>query len=96
MMKAHARLWVDRKGRLCDEPPSSGFVVAAGPGDEVPQWMADRYRLSEEGGRVVQASKQTVAAKQADPPENKQAAEPENKGATFPPPKKRGRPRKSA
>ena len=81
-MIAHARLWVDRKGRLTESPPPSGFLVAAGPGDEIEAVMIDRYSLIERGGKVTQKQ---AEQKQAATPENKQAKAPPNKsgGVTF-------------
>ena len=72
-MRAHATLWVDDKGQLCEGPPARGLKIAAVKGDEIPPEFVKRYGLSEEGGKVVQ--KQQAKA------ENKAVKEAPNKGS---------------
>lgn len=70
-MRAHATLWVDDKGQLCEEPPDRGLKIAPTKGDEIQKVFVDRYGLSESKGKIVQ--KQAKA-------ENKAVKEAPNKG----------------
>ena len=72
-MRAHATLWVDTEGQLCEEPPARGLKIAPTKGDEIPPEFIKRYGLSEKEGKVVQ--KQQAKA------ENKAVKEAPNKGS---------------
>lgn len=52
-MIAHARLWIDDDGVLCDAPPSGGVMIATA-GAEVPPRFVIEHRLTERDGKVVQ------------------------------------------
>lgn len=71
-MYAHAALWIDAKGRLCEEAPAQGLKIAPTKGDEIAPEFVVKYGLSEEKGKIVQ--------KQQDKPENKAVETPPNKG----------------
>jgi hypothetical protein len=56
-MKAHARLWIDAGGNLCDRPPGAGLLIASAKGADIRQRFVDRYHLTQEGGVVRQNGK---------------------------------------
>lgn len=56
-MKAHARLWIDAGGHLCDRPPGGGQLLASGPGADIPPDVAERFHLADVEGRVTQNGK---------------------------------------
>ena len=78
-MYAHATLWVDDNGQLCEEPPARGLKIAATKGDELPREFVAKYGLSEKGGKVVQLPEKHLGKKQAKA-ENKAVEAPPNKG----------------
>lgn len=63
-MQAHAPLWIDSKGRLCDAPPESGIKLAAARGAEIPPRAVNMYDLDYQDGKVIQRGHDTRTPEQ--------------------------------
>lgn len=59
-MKAHTRLWIDHRGRLCDQPPTSGVMIATGGGD-IAERFVRAHDLTVVDGKVVQRTRPTLS-----------------------------------
>ena len=59
-MVAHKRLWADSDGVLCDQPPSSGTLLAKQDAD-IPERFVRLYNLVERDGRVTQNGKAAIS-----------------------------------
>jgi len=56
-MRSHTALWIDEKGKLCEEPPNTGIKIASRKGAEIPSHFVKKYKLIEESGEVKQAKR---------------------------------------
>lgn len=57
MAKAHRPLWIDSKGQLCDQPPSTGFKIAAAAGVAIPRSVMEEFNLTSRNGKIYQGGR---------------------------------------
>jgi len=66
-MVAHARLWIDSKGRLCETPPSGGVLLAT-EGQRLSDRLIAAHGLEEKSGKVAQNGKAALTPKSTPDP----------------------------